>query len=68
MRVTMSFNLPEEQGELECAQSGQKYLSIVEELDDFLRSKIKYDQNLNEEQLQVYEVVRAELCRLRYNE
>jgi hypothetical protein len=62
--VTITFNLPEEQEELNNALRGGKYLSALQELDGMLRQKIKHDDTITEEQLKVYESVRESLADL----
>lgn len=62
----MEFNIPEEQYELNLAQNGSKYLHVIEELDNFLRSKLKYGE-LSDEQYHSYEAIRHKLFELREN-
>lgn len=40
--VTIEFNLPEEANEANAAQHGEKLISILAELDNEIRSLIKY--------------------------
>ena len=61
MKAKLEFNLPEEKDEFDYACNGLKYCAALGELDNFLRSKIKYDQNLTDEQYKVYEDVRSKL-------
>jgi hypothetical protein len=42
MKSILEFNLPEEAEDLQLALNGSKYMSAVHELDQELRSKIKY--------------------------
>lgn len=63
-KATLSFNLPEEEQEFQWAQSGFEYLRTIEELDNYLRSKLKYSE-LTADQHQIYEEIRSELWRLR---
>lgn len=60
----LEFQLPEEQEDFETAQKGWHYRIIIEELDNYLRSKIKYSE-LTEEQHAIYDEIRSELWRLR---
>jgi len=43
MKVVMEFNLPEEQEELEYAQSGYRWAKACQEFDQALRNTIKYE-------------------------
>jgi hypothetical protein len=38
----LEFNLPEAQDEFQLAIDGSKWFSVVSDLDEFLRSKVKY--------------------------
>jgi hypothetical protein len=41
-KVTMTFNIPEEQSELTLAQKGGEFHSILHHLDEAARSALKY--------------------------
>lgn len=43
MKVTMVFSMPEEQEDYESAIKGWAYRATLQELDDFLRKKFKYE-------------------------
>ena len=64
-KFTLTFNQPDEQEEFNNAINGGKYRAIIEELDDFLRSKLKYDSTLSIEQHDVYNTIRNQLTNLR---
>jgi hypothetical protein len=66
-KISMIFNLPEDKDEYAAAYNGQKYLTVLDELDNFLRSKIKY-QDLSEEQYEIYSSIRSKLWELRNDE
>lgn len=66
-KATLSFKLPEEEQELKWAQEGFEYLRIVEDLDNYLRSKLKYSE-LTADQHKIYDEIRTELWRLRNDE
>jgi len=57
MKGILEFNLPEDQGEFEIACKGGKYFSALHELDNYLRSKIKYSEG----DVKVYEEIRGYL-------
>lgn len=63
MRMTMSFTLPEERDEFESANNGMLYHIVLQELDNHLRSKLKYEV-LTEEQSKIYDEVRSKLYEL----
>lgn len=42
MKVTMSFTLPEEREEFNLALKGVNYNLVIEDFENWLRSKIKY--------------------------
>ena len=44
MKATLTFNLPEEQYEYDAANKGVKALAIINELDEHLRSILKYEE------------------------
>lgn len=66
-KVTLRFNLPEETHEFNLANKGHFYADVIDDLDDYLRSKIKYgSEGMSDEQYQVYEEIRKKLTELRY--
>jgi hypothetical protein len=60
MKAKLTFDLPEESHEWENALQGSKMRSTLWEHDQWLRSKIKYE-DLNDEQYQVYQGCRDHL-------
>ncbi len=60
-RVYLSFKLPEENEEFEIAFAGHNYKYVLEDLDNFLRNKLKYDGDLHEKYIKVYQEVRDKL-------
>jgi hypothetical protein len=67
MKATLEFNLPEETEEFETASNGWRYKSILCELDNHLRSKVKYE-NLNDKDYEIYEKIREQLWGLIHDE
>lgn len=63
MKAVLEFNLPEEQDDFDTASNGWKYRSIIHDIDNFLRNKMKYEE-LPEEQYTAYDKVRSELWNL----
>ena len=66
MKATLEFNLPDEQLEFDNAVNGWRWSSIVWELDQHLRSQIKYNDKLTEEQYKVLQEVRDKLHEIKY--
>lgn len=60
MKATLKFSLPEENDDFETATNGWKYRSVLIEFDNFLRSKLKYEE-LTENEDRVYDKIRTEL-------
>jgi hypothetical protein len=61
MKAIIEYNLPDEESEFRTAMNGQKYQSCLWEMDQWLRSKLKYDDNLTQEQFDIYQLVREKL-------
>jgi hypothetical protein len=47
MTATLSFNLPEDRYEFDAAIQGEQWRSALNELDQELRNRIKYEENKN---------------------
>lgn len=62
-KVTLEFNLPEEQTEFDDARKGTRTSIILFDMDNYLRSKLKYSE-LTEEQAEIYQEVRDMLTSL----
>ena len=67
MKATLTFNLPEESHEFANATQGSKMRSVLWEFDQWLRSKVKYE-DLTDEQYKVYQGCRDHLRSLLYEE
>jgi hypothetical protein len=63
-QVSMHFNLPEEELELQCAIRGADWKHTLNELDEYLRGIIKYGDDKTTEQMAVYEEIREKLWAL----
>ena len=61
MKAILEFNLPDNQSDFNLAINGTKYYSVLWEIDQHLRAKIKYDEDLTNEQHDVYQAVRDQL-------
>lgn len=60
MKAVLEFKLPEENYEYNMANNASKYHSTLLEYDQWLRSKIKYDE-LTDEQYEIYQKCRETL-------
>ena len=61
MEATLRFNLPDEQPEFETAFNGSKWCCVAWELDQHLRSQLKYNEKLTEEQYNICQEIRDKL-------
>ncbi len=61
MEGTLKFNLPEDGEEFKYAVNAVQWAMIAHEIDNYLRSKIKYDDSISECAMEVYEEIRREL-------
>ena len=60
MKAILEFNLPEDQPEFNTAIKGSDWKHVCWQMDQYLRKRVKYDDGLTEEQLEVYEDMRGE--------
>lgn len=60
MKAILEFNLPEDREDFDLAQNGNRYSCVIEELDNFLRAKIKYE-DLPEDKEAIYREIREKL-------
>jgi uncharacterized short protein YbdD (DUF466 family) len=64
-KVTISFNLPEEQEECRIAQRAAYYMAVIDDLDNYLRLNTKYaPEDAPEERINAFEEVRKKLHEL----
>jgi hypothetical protein len=63
MKATLTFSLPEEQHEYCNAVEGSKMRSVLWELDQWLRAKLKYE-DLSDGQYDAFKQTRDELRKL----
>lgn len=64
MKAVLEFQLPEESEEFRLAQRGRHYISVIEELDNYLRSILKYEER-SAEVHDALQAVRDKLWQLR---
>lgn len=60
MKATLIFNLPEENEEFDCASKGMRYKVALFNMDQWLRSQIKYKE-LTEIEYKIFEESRNKL-------
>jgi hypothetical protein len=60
MEAILKFNLPEDKVDFDLALQGSDWKHVCWEMDQYLRKRVKYDEGLTEEQLEVYEDLRGE--------
>lgn len=61
MKATLTFNLPDEAQEFRTAIDGWKWKSALNELSEELRSRVKFDNNMSEDQREAYQQVREKI-------
>ena len=64
MKAILEFNLPEEQVEFDLAVNGGNWSFVSWKLDQELRGKIKYSEDITEEQREIYQEVRSKIHEL----
>ena len=62
-KAILRFNLPDENEEFKYAQNGVQYAIVVEEMHQYLRAKLKYE-DLSEDHYKIYESIRTKLYEL----
>jgi hypothetical protein len=67
MKAILEFDLPDDQADFDLANKGGKYYFVLWEMDQWYRSKIKYDGTLSDEQYKMYEDSREHLRGLMYD-
>lgn len=61
MTATLTFNLPEEEPEFRLACNGIRWMSAMHDLDQHLRSLLKYDDTITGEAHDALDKVREKL-------
>jgi len=60
MEAILKFNLPEEQSEFNDAVRGTDYLYALNKIREYLRSELKYNEQLTDLERKVFEKIREE--------
>jgi len=63
-KAILEFDLPEETEDFQYAVKGSHFACVIDELDNFLRAKLKYEE-LTDEQDACYQAVRDKLWELK---
>lgn len=63
MKAALQFDLPEEREEHRAALDGWKWKSVAEQMDNYLRNRMTYE-DLTDEQDAAFDAAREELRRL----
>ena len=61
MTATLTFTLPEEADDLDLARKGADWRMVVEDLDGYLRGRLKYEEDLSEEADKALDAARQKL-------
>ncbi len=61
MKAVLKFSLPEDQEDFDLAVHGGKWMSACWDLDQHLRSRLKYEQGLSEDACKALEETRDKL-------
>jgi hypothetical protein len=59
--ATLTFQLPEEADDLDLARKGADWRMVVEDLDGYLRGRLKYEEDLSEEADKALDAARQKL-------
>ena len=58
MRATLTFTLPDEQGEFDAARQGREALVLLHEIDQRCRSLVKYNDEASDDARRLAEEIR----------
>ena len=65
MKAILKFNLPEEDHEFQMATQGSNFHSVLWDMDQYLRAKIKYaSDDMSDDTLKAFEKSRSQLHEL----
>lgn len=69
MEAIIKFNLPEDEEDFQVAVNGKKMYSVLWEMDQWLRSNIKYaPDSMSEDTYNAYQKCREQLSELMYEQ
>jgi hypothetical protein len=61
MKGILEFDLRDDQNEFETAINADRYKSLIRELDQYLRSEIRYNDKLSNDTCKAFELVRDKI-------
>ena len=64
MKATLKFNLPEDEVEYKNAVKSSNMYTALWEIDQWLRSQLKYNDSLTQEEYDTYQKTREEFYRI----
>ena len=64
MKATLEFNLPEEDEQLETAVDAMRYKLIVTDILSWFRDQIKYNDKLDDNNVEILENAREEVLKM----
>ena len=64
MKATLEFNLPEEDEQLETAVDAMRYKGIVTNILGWFRDQIKYNDKLDDNNVEILENAREEVLKM----
>lgn len=68
MKAKLEFNLPDDQHDFDFAVNGSKWYCVAWDLDQWLRSEIKYNEEIAECDRESFEIVRDKLRDLMFDQ
>lgn len=61
MKATLEFNLPDDEHEFNMAITGSKWSLVAWDIDQYLRTRMKYEDSISDEQYKAVEAARKKL-------
>jgi hypothetical protein len=61
MEAILKYNLPEETEEFQTSVNGHKYKWVIQEIERYLRSEVKYNNTLSNDTCNAFELVRDKI-------
>lgn len=62
MKANLEYDLPDEREEFEMAVNSVKYYSKLIKIKEFIRTKIKYGDELSSETVSLFQEIRQMIC------
>ena len=61
MKIKIEYDMPDERGELDYALDGYKYQVVLQDIDNYLRKILKYDDSISDKEYDIYEEIREKI-------